>query len=154
MLSRILSVWIVVFACLHASKGWAAGPFGFGLVLAHPTGLTGNYFFERDQSIAMALGWNRGDFRIHGDRLWYHRGLFQVDTLSIDVYLGLGLRWLQFENRYIKDETEIGIRGPIGLSYTFRKIPLQLFGELGPAIVLVDSSSFVIDVALGGRYYL
>jgi hypothetical protein len=153
MIRRFLLALVLAFPSLLTQSALAAGPLGLGLVLAGPTGLTGNYQFERDRSIAVALGWDDNDFQLHVDHLWYQRGLIKIDGISIDVQLGLGLRWLQVDTRYEDDDTEIGVRAPIGVSYTLRKVPLQLFGELGPALILVDSSSFVVDIALGGRYY-
>ncbi len=140
--------------CLSfSSQASAYGPFGLGIVLAGPTGLSANYFYEKQKSLAMAVGWGSSDVQVHLDHLWYRGDLIVVDRIPIDVYMGLGLHIHTIDKRYKEDVTEIGVRVPIGVSYIFKKIPVQLFGELAPALILVEESALNIDVALGIRYY-
>ncbi len=151
MKRNLLMLAMVLFG--FTGKAWAAGPFGLGIVLAGPTGLSGNYFYDKHKSFAAALGWDDSDVQLHLDHLWYRSDLVVVDRTPIDVYMGLGLRLHQIERRNKNDETELGVRVPVGVSYVFRKIPVQLFGELAPALILIDRSALVIDIAIGIRYY-
>lgn len=149
---RLTLLVSVFFCCLFSTKSEAANRFGLGIVLFDPTGLSGNYYYERDKSLAAGLGWSKNSFHLNVDHLWYHRGLIVIDRTGLDVQLGLGLRIIEWD-RHKEDEHSLGLRLPIGVSHHFRSIPLQLFGELAPALILIDSSHFVIDLAIGGRYY-
>jgi len=151
MIRKILMAFVL---CLSfSSHANAYGPFGLGIVIAGPTGLSANYFYEKQKSLAMAVGWGHSDVQVHVDHLWYRGDLIVVDRVPIDVYMGLGLHLHTIDKKYKDDETQIGVRVPVGVSYIFRKIPVQLFGELAPALILVEESAFNIDIALGIRYY-
>jgi hypothetical protein len=124
-----------------------------GLVLIEPTGLSANYHYAKQKSMAAAVGWSRSHIRLNLDHLWYQRDVIVIDRIPIDLYFGAGLRYYQHEKHSGDEESEIGLRVPVGVSYLFRKIPIQVFGELGPALVLVDESALIFDIALGGRFY-
>ncbi len=137
----------------HQALAAGHGPFGLGIVLAGPTGLSASYEYAGDKSIAGALAWGNGSFYLSADHLWVQPDLVKVDGIGIDVYFGLGGRLENRDREDNKSEQTLGMRLPVGLSYHFQKVPLQLFGELAPALILVDSSEFVVDVAVGGRYF-
>ncbi len=145
---------LALLLTLCASKpAHAAGPFGLGIVLIDPTGLSANYYYEKQKSLSAGLGWGSSHLRLNLDHLWYRPNIVVIDRIPIDLYFGVGGRFYQHERRNGDNESEIGVRVPVGVSYHFRKVPIQVFGELGPALVIVDDSAFIIDISLGGRYY-
>jgi hypothetical protein len=129
------------------------GPFGLGIVLAGPTGLSASYSYEKHKSFTSALAWGSGYLHLNIDHLWTQKNLATVDGIGIDVYFGVGLRLENRDRDDDKDESMTGVRFPVGLGYHFQKVPLQVFGELAPALVLIDSSALLVDIALGGRYF-
>lgn len=146
--------WLAfVFSLSLSAQAFAAGPLGLGIVLAGPTGISANYAYEKAKSLALAVGWDRSDVQVHLDHLWYRSDLIVIDRQPINVYAGVGLRLHEIERDHKDNETEIGVRIPIGVEHSFNKIPVQIFGELAPALILVDYSAFVIDIALGIRFY-
>jgi hypothetical protein len=50
-------------------------------------------------------------------------------------------------------EAYIGPRAPVGLSYNFRKVPIEVFGEIALVLDLIPATGADLDLALGGRYY-
>ncbi len=153
MLRKFLLAALLMFSAVPAARAAAPGPFGLGVVLIDPTGLSANYYYEKQRSFAGALGWSDDHLRLNLDHLWYRRDIIVIDRTPIDLYFGVGGRLYQHEKRNGDNESEIGVRVPVGVAYIFRKIPIQLFGELGPALIIVDDSAFIIDIAIGGRFY-
>jgi hypothetical protein len=153
MIRKLLLAAFMMFAAAPAARAAAPGPFGLGIVLVDPTGLSANYYYEKQRSISAALGWSSDHLRLNVDHLWYRRDIIVIDRTPIDLYYGVGGRVHQFEKRNGDTESEIGVRVPVGVAYIFQKIPVQLFGELGPALIIVDDSAFIVDVSIGVRYY-
>lgn len=153
MLGKLLVASLLMLSAVPFARAAAPGPFGLGLVLIDPTGLSGNYYYEKQRSFAAALGWSSDHLRLNLDHLWYRRDIIVIDRTPIDLYYGVGGRFYQHEKRNGDNESEIGVRVPVGVSYIFRKVPIQLFGELGPALILIDDSAFIIDISIGGRFY-
>jgi hypothetical protein len=153
MLRNFLRAALLMLTVASAAHAAAPGPFGLGISLIDPTGISANYYYDKQTSFAAALGWGSKHLRLNLDHLWSRRDIIVIDRTPIDLYFGLGARYFQHEKRNGDDDSEIGIRFPVGVSYIFRKVPIQLYGELGPALVIVDESAFIIDIAIGGRYY-
>jgi hypothetical protein len=153
MLRKLLVATTLMLSATTVAQAAAPGPFGLGVVLIDPTGLSANYYYEKQRSLSAALGWGSDHLHLHMDHLWYRRDIIVIDRTPIDLYYGVGGRIYQHEKRNGDDENKIGVRVSVGVSYLFRKIPVQVFGELGPALILVDDSAFVIDISLGARYY-
>jgi hypothetical protein len=153
MLRKLLVAATMMFSAIPAARAAAPGPFGLGVVLIDPTGLSANYYYEKQKSLSAGLGWSSKHLRLNLDHLWYRRDIIVIDRTPIDLYYGVGGRFYQHEKRNGDNESEIGVRVPVGVSYLFYKIPVQVFGELGPALILVDDSAFVVDISLGARYY-
>jgi hypothetical protein len=153
MMQKLLLAALMMFAAIPPARAAAPGPFGLGIVLVDPTGLSANYYYEKQNSVSAALGWSSKHLRLNVDHLWYRRDIIVIDRTPIDLYYGVGGRFYSHEKRNGDNESEIGVRFPIGVAYIFRKIPIQLFGELGPALIIVDDSAFIVDVSLGIRYY-
>jgi hypothetical protein len=126
---------------------------GVGIVVAGPTGLTAEYIYGKNKDVSAALGWNESSFHLNLDHHWNKKNWIKVDGVGINVYLGLGLRWISWQSRDDETSSEIGIRAPFGIQHIFKEVPIQIFFELAPALVLVDHTGLVFDVALGARYF-
>lgn len=126
--------------------------FGVGVVVAGPTGLTAEYFYAKNKDIAASLGWGQNSFHLNLDHHWNRRDFIRADGVAINVYFGLGMRWLGYEGRH-DSANDIGVRLPFGVQHIFKEVPIQIFFELAPALVVVDHTNFVLDIALGARYF-
>lgn len=121
-----------------------------GVVLGQPTGLSGKYWLDRRSAVDGVLAWsfsNGGRFEAHADYI-YHPYYFDVPQGNLPVYIGAGAAI------YVRDETTIGGRIPVGISYLFGQAPLSAFLEIAPIVDLVPSTGFGISGGIGIRFTL
>lgn len=163
-LVRLLSVAATVITFGLASevaRADAPGPFGLGVVIGDPTGLSANYRLSAERSVDAAAAWSFGryqGFEIHSDYLWHRFNLFRIEQLSFDWHYGIGGRLVMLSerwdgNRYVNDRTYFGPRVPIGLSTDFNKSTFELFTELALVMNLVPATGFDFDFGVGVRVY-
>ncbi len=131
------------------------GPFGIGLVVGKPTGLSGAYELSDKTAIAAALGLDLIDgrrFYIHADFLFILPNLLSGGSVELSPYLGPGVF---LSDRGKKDDGRLGIgaRVPFGLSLDFKTAPLQIFLEIAVSVPLIPDPGVGIGGALGFRYY-
>jgi hypothetical protein len=129
-----------------------SGRFGAGLILGEPTGVSLKYFFNETMAIDGAVGWsfqNETDFYLHSDFLWHKFDLVSVPDGRLLFYLGVG-GWVKFRD---DEDNGIGIRVPIGASYIFDKLPLDVFAEVGPVLELAPSTRGGFTLGVGARWW-
>ncbi len=134
------------------------GPFGLGLILGSPTGLSGKVYFNKMNALDFAVGEafiNQRGFHLHADFLWHPVMLTQTDAFFLPLYLGIGARFLNHDRKDENDE-HLGVRAPLGFLFDFRRVPLDVFFELALIVDFVrHGGSDVVDLnaAIGIRYY-
>lgn len=144
------------FASLKMADADTPGPFGLGIVIGDPTGLTANYRLSQQRSVDAAVAWSFGrhrGFELHSDYLWHRANLFRIEKLSFDWHYGLGARLINLDDRNVSERTYFGPRVPIGLSTDFNKSTFELFGELALVMNLVPATALDLDFGLGVRVY-
>jgi hypothetical protein len=127
------------------------GPFGVGLVVGEPTGVTGAYHLSERLRIDAALGIDLFDdnvLYVHADLLFVLPDLLSSGTASLRPYLGPGAFVVEAGG-----DVGLGGRGPIGLSLELRRAPVEIFLELALSVLLVPDVHGDIGGALGFRYY-
>ncbi|MBA2538879.1 MAG: hypothetical protein H0V17_04525 [Deltaproteobacteria bacterium] len=149
--------------------------FGLGLELGEPTGLNGKYFLSDSRALDFGLGWVYSHYyygdgaHVYIDHLWHPASLVSTPSLELPFYIGVGLRFWNFEycervgNLDVCDRgSAFGVRVPIGLSFDFNNKPLDIFVQLVPVIDLLtgdfydrfdDRSHFGIDGSVGFRLW-
>lgn len=152
----------------HQSNFEANKTFGLGLILGAPSGLSGKYFLGPDTAIDFGIGFlgccyhrGRGGLHLHGDFLWHPISLVSADAFELPFYVGVGLRFWDFNDNDYDDGDAIGIRVPFGLAFDFNDIPIDIFVELVPVFDFFfgydcngcNSAGFDFDGAVGFRYY-
>ena len=146
-----ISLLVLVLACAMPSLA-GAGPFGVGLMIGEPTGLSLKNWTGRTVAFDAALAWSfegRDGLHFHLDYLWHDFGIFPVEKGWMPPYYGVGGR-IRFE----EDEDEsFGIRVPLGLAYIFDSRKVDLFVEVVPLLDLAPETDFDANAALGIRYY-
>ena len=133
------------------------GPFGVGLVLGNPTGLSSNYRFGADRSVDAALAWNFGrysGFEIHSDYLWHRKNIIR-GKFAFDLHYGIGGRLLSRGDRDSNnnDRTFFGPRIPVGIGTNFNQTALEVFGEVVFVMNLISGTSADLDFGVGARIY-
>jgi hypothetical protein len=122
-----------------------------GLMVGEPTGPTVKYFLNDTIAVDGAAGWSayrHADAEIHGDILLHDFNLLPVSQGKLPVYVGAGLM-VRF--RHDRDN-QAGVRIPFGISYMFENIPVDVFAEIGPAIIFAPSFQGEVVGGFGARY--
>jgi len=165
--NSILAAFLALFfTSTVQAQGGAGHPFGFGMMLGDPTGITGKYWFDSISALDFALGYD--SFPHHWDGVTlqadylYHAYKFQVRApFRLLFYLGAGGKIVFWGDDWNHDHDSeygvgVGARFPFGLTMVFQA-PFDVFLELAPGMVLFAPDPhpirFDIDIALGGRFY-
>lgn len=132
-----------------------AGHFAAGVILGEPTGASVKYWFNDTLAIDGAIGASFHDdanddssFYLHSDVLWHNFDLIRVSKGRMPVYLGAGAL-LRFRD---DEDNQFGIRVPVGVSYLFEDVPLDIFVEIGPALDLAPGVRGEITGGIGIRF--
>lgn len=154
---KLLLVFAALILSSVKSRADAPGPFGVGLVLGDPTGISANYYKSAERSIDAALAWSFGSetgLEFHADYLWHRRGLFHVETVPFSMLYGIGGRVL-FVNSKNNDaaKTKIGPRLPLGIETNFNQKAIEVFAEIALVMNLVPATSADLDFGIGARVY-
>lgn len=170
-LIAILVVGLAASAPAHA-QGW--GPsyvgkrkFGIGLELGEPTGLTGKLFIAPSNAIDFGLGeqyhhYYGGDgLHVYLDYLWHPAVLTRAEGFDLPFYVGIGGRIWFFDydcaGRVCTGAEAFGVRVPLGISFDFRRVPLDIFIQAVPTLdffrdyrhdIFLD-----IDFSVGVRFW-
>ena len=145
--------------CLTISTSLlAAGPNkSIGLIAGIPTGISFKYWMEKgfikgpNQAIDIGVGWrlvNNVGVQVKADYVVHKYGLIPVEFGKLPIYYGLGLRTVITEN----NDTDLGIRIPVGANYLFEDEPFGVFVEVAPVLLIVPSTDLHMSMAIGGRY--
>ena len=145
----------VVLTLVGTASPAQAGPFGLGIILGTPTGITGAYQLSGSTAIDAAVGLDLIDDQhiyVHVEFLYILPNLLSGGSVGLSPYLGVGGFVTDFGKR-ADDRVGLGARVPFGLSLDFQRAPLQIFGEAVVGILLVPDVDVGIGGAIGFRYY-
>lgn len=143
--------------------------FGLGIELGASNGLNGKYFLSADRALDFGIGTiysyyrdrNYG-FHIYGDYLFHPVSLVSSEAFELPLYVGLGLRFWDFEDRSTQPPYDnaraLGFRVPVGVSFDFNTVPLDAFAQVVPVLDFFSGyarhSVFLdIDLSVGVRYW-
>lgn len=132
----------------------AKGTFGIGVVLGEPTGVSGKYWLSEQTAIDGAFGYSFGDrFRVSLDYL-VHTNAFEAPEFPL--YYGVGGA-ISGDRGYIaksrSGDFALGVRGVVGVSYLFKRAPLDAFLEIAPIVFIAPPLGLSIDFCFGIRVY-
>lgn len=156
-------LWIALAALVVGTPALAAAegrPFGLGLILGSPTGISAKAYIAKGHAIDAALGVafvNGNGFHIHADYLWHPLILAHDEAFTLPLYIGIGGRML-FRGRDDKqgDKLHLGPRAPVGILFDFKTVPIDVFLEVALVIdVIRTEGDDVVDInaGVGVRYY-
>ncbi len=127
-------------------------PFGAGVIVGEPTGVTAKYWVSDTTAFDAAVGWSfegRTSLHLHGSYLFHDFDLVEVAQGSLPLYAGIGGR---LKARSGKSD-RLGVRVPFGAAYHFEDFPLETFAEIVPILDVVPSSRVSLNAAIGARFY-
>ncbi len=148
-----------------APKG-SAHPFGLGIVLGEPTGLSAKYRFSSHQAVDFGLGYSFNSFVfVFSDYLFHFPALFGKPhpfVAQLSPYIGVGGIFMgsthsgRRDGRYFTSggaSAGLGLRIPVGVEWLPSVPTLGVFVELVPGIGIVPSTFGFFEAGIGARYY-
>jgi len=137
---------------LGRAKGAFDRRFGVGVILGEPIGASLKYWLNERIALDAAVAWsfgNEDNFEFHTDVLFHEFDWIPVSRGRLPFYFGGGIRLKLQDN----DDDRFGIRGPVGLSYLFEDLPLDVFVEIGPVIDFTPKTRGGVTGGIGARYW-
>jgi len=142
-----------------SSRGTEKGAFGIGIILGEPTGVTAKLYVKDDQAIQGAIGsaFIGGGLQLHGDYVFHPYILQTRPSFVLPLYVGPGLRMIDYTNGRDDSSFAIGVRGVVGLLFDFKDVPLDAFVEAAAVLEYEfkdgRGSALRLNAGAGVRYY-
>lgn len=144
-----------LFILVHTAAAQQSGV-GLGAILNGPTGVSIKGWVNDDLAIDGALSFqlseNFQSLYLHSDILYHNNALnerLDLDNASLRTYYGGGIRLI-----FTDFDNTVGLRFPVGVTYSVTNAPLGTFFELVPTLDLEPAVNFTFAGAIGVRYYL
>lgn len=169
--SRALALTLIFATALAIATPSQAqgGPFGLGVVIGDPTAITGKYMFDNVQAMDFGLSFDLSRwFLLYGDYQHHFPGAFgraNAFFAHTTPYVGVG-GLLVFSNReawetrrwrYFSETSDsrmaLGLRIPLGMEWRPPNVPIGVFLELVPGILIVPATYGYFQGGLGIRYF-
>lgn len=128
--------------------------FGLGLIAGEPTGISWKKWLGHQTAVGGAGGWSfskKSYVHVHTD--WLHhnwtflKNAFEVESGELPLYYGIGGRIR------IDDDSKVGFRFIIGVSYMFEDAPFDMYFEIAPIMDVAPKTELDGNSAIGIRYW-
>ena len=142
----VLAFCLLAGTCAQAQQ---AG-FGVGAILGEPLGASFKSWLGENTAIDGGVAysnWDGDGLQLHADYLWHRFEVFNAGSGRLPLYYGLGGR-VKFA-----DDTHVGIRGPVGVSYMLDNAPVDVFAEVAPILDFTPNWRVGWNAAIGARYW-
>ena len=126
---------------------------GIGIQVGTMGGLSFYQDLDRDNFVQGVLGtfWYNG-FYIAGDYCFQYPGAVK-SAPALTPYVGIGPMMATGTTwRHDKSYTAIGVHIPLGINLKIPKVPMQIYLQVGPAMLLTPYTDTYMDAALGVRF--
>jgi len=130
--------------------------FGVGAILGSPTGVSFKVWASKTSAFDAAVTWsfyNNGSINFHFDYLWHKFNLIPVDEGKFPLYIGVGPKFGFSTDIELGAQFELGFRVPVGVDYIFKSVPIDIFVEVAPSLMVLPETVFRLDGGLGARYF-
>lgn len=151
----------LLVAGLGGGTAQAQGAFGIGVIVGEPTGLSFKSWLNNTHAVAAGLAWSFSEnesLQFHADYLIHDFNMLRPADFEgrVSLFYGLGGR-IKLEDDdgrgRNEDDTLVGIRIPLGITYHFPQKPVELFGEFVPILDVAPDTDLDINLAIGARLY-
>ena len=133
------------------------GTFGVGLVLGEPTGISAKLYLSDDRAVQGALGINFIGSGVQGnvEYLWHPWIVQDRDLFVLPIYLGPGVRFIEYGGRGVESHFAMGLRAVVGMLFDFKEQPLDAFVEIAGVVEydLAEDLEVALNIGAGVRYY-
>jgi len=141
------------------TRGVDKGALGIGIILGEPTGITAKLYLQDDKAIQGAIGsaFVGGGLQLHADYVFHPYVLQSRPSFVLPVYIGPGVRLIDYTNGRDDSSFALGARGVAGLLFDFKNVPLDTFVEIAGVLEyeFKDGRGFALrlNAGAGVRYY-
>jgi hypothetical protein len=135
------------------------GTLGIGIILGEPTGISAKLYLDDDQAIQAALGsaFVGGGLQLHADYVVHPVVLQSRPSFVLPVYIGPGVRLIDYTNGRDDSSFAIGARLVGGLLFDFQEVPLDAFVEIAAVLEYEfkddRGGAIRLNAGAGARYY-
>ena len=135
------------------------GALGVGIILGEPTGITGKLYLQDDRAIQAAVGsaFMGGGLQLHADYVFHPYILQSRPSFVLPVYVGPGVRLIDYTNGRDDSSFAIGVRAVGGLLFDFQEVPLDAFFEVAGVLEYEfkdgEGAGLALNAGAGVRYY-
>lgn len=154
--SVAVAVSAAAFCLAPAAASAQDSGFGLGLIVGDPNGVSMKGFLNDRIAIDGAIGFsllNGNHLYAHADFLWNHH-LMDFDRAWMKLHFGVGPKLgMFFVDEPADDFIAVGARAPVGLTFGFERVPIDVFVEIGAGLWIVPNADFDLDAAAGARYF-
>lgn len=156
-----MAVTLAIAAPAYADEGTGAdkGTLGIGIILGEPTGICAKLYLKDDQAIQGAVGsaFVGGGIQLHADYVFHPYVLQSRDSFVLPVYVGPGIRLIDYTDGRDDSSFAMGIRGVGGLLFDFKNVPLDAFIEVAAVLEYEfkdgEGAGITLNAGAGVRYY-
>lgn len=154
-MSRLFSLMLLA-ASVHGANGqWL----GLGVMAGEPTGLSAKTWLGKTTAVDAGLAWSLSeekDLQAHADYLIHDGELLSFMGLPGQTlfYYGLGGRLQLREGSGDEGRDKLGLRIPLGASWSPPAVRVDVFLELVPVVDLLPDTEPAMNGALGVRFWL
>jgi len=140
-------------------RGADKGTLGIGIIVGEPTGITAKLYVKDDQAIQAAAGsaFIGGGLQLHADYVWHPYILQSRPSFVLPVYLGPGVRLIDYTNGRDNSSFALGARLVGGLLFDFKNVPLDVFFEIAGVLEYEfkdgKGAAIKLNAGAGVRYY-
>jgi hypothetical protein len=147
-IAYLISVVLLVGCAAGAQVCAGSGKFGVGIMVGEPTGVSAKLWLGKRSALDAAAAWSfrdNGTLCLHAGYLYHFLNIQPAVPDGFCSYAGAGAKLL------FRDETAAGLRIPLGLIYSYRRI--ELFLEIAPSVLFVPDTAADLDGGAGIRFY-
>jgi hypothetical protein len=141
------------------SRGSDKGTLGVGIILGEPTGISAKLYLKDDVAIQGAVGsaFIGGGLHLHTDYVFHPYILQTRPSFVLPVYIGPGVRLIDYTNGRDDSSFAIGVRGVVGMLFDFKEVPLDAFVEVATVLEYEfkdgRGAALRFNAGAGVRYY-
>ncbi|OGS27558.1 MAG: hypothetical protein A2297_00060 [Elusimicrobia bacterium RIFOXYB2_FULL_48_7] len=136
-------------AVAQSAQSAGSGKFGLGLMVGSPVGICFKYWLNEINALTGGISLGSGPV-IQLNYLWHNFSAITPDEGRLPVHYGFGAQIYTGSER---NNSTLGLRGVIGLTYIFDRAPVDMFLELAPLLEMGDHSELRLTASAGARFY-
>ena len=154
--SAILSLFILMIGLTAFAQD---SGLGVGVILGEPTGISMKLWLNKESAIDLGVAYSfidsqnseNNDFhiQIHADYLFhFYPDIMEIPRGSFAFYCGIGSNVVIY-----RTGLSVGFRIPLGITFLFQEVPIDIFLEIVPGLQLFPETAFRANGGIGVRWF-